>query len=123
MKNNLAYIFIFFIFLTGCTTNKQSNQINRDQKHSDNIVIKDPIAVTLFAGKIKPTKPYIILDKQKVSKLNFVGVKRQKASLKDSIRNYASTKGGDAVIDIKNHPDNISYTVISYKTLINTDKV
>lgn len=55
-----------------------------------------------------------------------MGIKRQEANLKDSIRRLAANKGGDAVIEITNHVDSISYTVISYKNSLadtmSTDK-
>lgn len=108
----------FGLALSGCVSTTKTNKIatpatTTQQKKS----VKNPIAVTLYIGKQKPEKPYVVLGHQTVSKYNFVGIKRQEANLKDSMRHLAATQGGDAVIEITNHADSISYTVISYKNL------
>jgi hypothetical protein len=127
---NLILYVSFGLVLSGCATTTKSNTIAtpaptapiQPQKNT----AKNPISVTIYAGKQKPEKPYVVLGHETVSKYNIVGIKRQEANLKDSIRHLAATLGGDAVIEITNQVDSISYTVISYKNSIadtvSTDK-
>lgn len=127
---NLILCVSFGLALAGCASTNQSNKIAsptptatiQPQKNAG----KNPISVTIYTGKQKPIKPYVVLGHETVSKYNIVGIKRQEANLKDSIRHLAATRGGDAVIEITNHTDSISYTVISYKNSLtdtmNTDK-
>jgi biopolymer transport protein ExbD len=134
MQKDIAMKLINFMFyvsiglaISGCVTTK-SNKIatpaatTQSQKNT----AKNPISVTIYTGKQKPEKPYVVLGHESVSKYNIVGIKRQEANLKDSIRRLAANKGGDAVIEITNHVDSISYTVISYKNSLadtmSTDK-
>ncbi len=118
---HLIVIVSFGLALSGCTSTAKSNNATLSIKKSPPVI--NPISVTLYTGKQKPHKPYVVLGHETVSKYNMVGIKRQEANLKDSIRHLAATRGGDAVIEITNHPDSISYTVISYKTpSTDTDK-
>lgn len=118
MQKDIAMKFIhliisvsFGLVLLGCTSTSKTPPSPKTQSPAIN-----PISVTLYTNKQKPEKPFIVLGHESVSKYNKVGIKRQEANLKDSIRQLAATKGGNAVIDITHHPDSISYTVI------NTDK-
>lgn len=115
----MKQVYVFFIAalllaINGCASTAKTNKMSNISKPIVN-TIKNPIAVTLYTGMQKPEKPYVVLGQQTVSKYNFVGIKRQEANIKDSIRRLAAKKGGDAVIEITNHPDSISYTVISYQ--------
>lgn len=126
---NLILYVSFGLVLSACATTAKSNKIATSTSsvttQSQNTT-KNPIAVTIYTGKQKPEKPYVVLGQETVSKYNIVGIKRQEANLKDSIRHLAARRGGDAVIEITNHVDSISYTVISYKNslvdTVNTDK-
>lgn len=120
--NLILYVSIGLVIF-GCVTTTKSNKTSTTVPQTQ----KNPISVTIYTGKQKPEKPYVVLSHESVSKYNIVGIKRQEANLKDSIRHLAAKRGGDAVIEIKNHLDSISYTVISYKnsvidTINNTDK-
>lgn len=123
---NLIFYVSIGLVISGCVSTTKTNKIatpavtTQSQKNT----VKNPISVTIYAGKQKPEKPYVILGHESVSKYNIVGIKRQEANLKDSIRHLAAKRGGDAVIEITNHLDSISYTVISYKNSLaetNTD--
>lgn len=103
------------ILLVGCTSTKTHKTTASAALQPEKAVIKNPMAITLYTGKQKPGQPYVVLGHETVSKYNRVGIKRQEANLKDSMRHLAATKGGDAVIEITNLGDSISYTVISYK--------
>ncbi len=111
---NLIFCISFALALSGCVTT-QSHKTATPTPPPQKNASKNPISVTIYTGKQKPDKPYVILGHETVSKYNLVGIKRQEANLKDSIRHLAAKQGGDAVIDIANHGDSISYTVISYK--------
>lgn len=120
MKPIYLILVIFFgLMLSGCASTTKTKKIitptptSTTQKHKNSV--KNPIAVTLYTGKQKPEKPYVVLGHESLSKYNVVGIKRQEANIKDSMRSLAAIQGGDAVIEIMNHLDSISYTVISYK--------
>lgn len=118
---NLILAIFLGLVLSGCASKTQTaNPVPPIQEHT----AKNPISVTLYTGNQKPEKPYVVLGHETVSKYNRVGIKRQEANLKDSIRHLAAKKGGDAVIEITNHADSISYTVISYKNMpVDTSKI
>lgn len=119
----MFFIALLFLAINGCVSTLKTNKVMSDASKKYAISpIKNPIAVTLYTGKQKPEKPYIVLEHQTVSKYNIVGIKRQEANIKDSIRRLAAKKGGDAVIEITNYPDSISYTVISYQN-VSTDSI
>lgn len=120
--NLILYVSIGLVIF-GCVTTTQSDKTASSATASQ--TQKNPISVTIYTGKQKPEKPYVVLGHESVSKYNIVGIKRQEANLKDSIRHLAAKRGGDAVIEITNHLDSISYTVISYKNSLadtNSDK-
>jgi len=76
---------------------------------------KNPITVSLYSGKNKPKKPYVVVGKETVSRFNTAGTKRQEASIKDTLRKLASTLGGDAVIDIASDSEKVTGTVVTYE--------
>jgi len=113
MKLNYVFLMVSFgLTLFGCVTTSHKTA---PQPSAPINTAKNPISVTIYTGKQKPEKPYVVLGHESVSKYNIVGIKRQEANLKDSIRHLAAKRGGDAVIEITNHVDSVSYTVISYK--------
>jgi hypothetical protein len=63
-------------------------------------------------------RPYEVLGQATVSKFNAGGVKRQEATIRDLMREFAASMDGDALIDIKTDDNNISATVIAYKKVL-----
>jgi hypothetical protein len=126
---NLLLIVSFGLALLVFVSTARSNTIDNSRPALPTQEDNNPtnsIYVILYSDGQKPEKPYVILSQDTVSKYNSVGIKRQKANLNDSIRDLAAKKGGDAVIEVKNTPDSITYTVISYRNSMNdaitTDK-
>jgi hypothetical protein len=78
--------------------------------------------VALFSAGKKPAVPYKVLGSEKVSEYNLVGVKRQKAHIRETMRNLAANLGGDAVIDIKQLDNHIIGTVIAFDRSIEKNK-
>ena len=76
---------------------------------------KNPITVAMYTDGQKPASPYKILGTETISKFNYVGIKRQTASIHDAMRNLAAKMGGDAVINIAHDDKSVPETVISYQ--------
>jgi len=78
---------------------------------------KNPMTVSFYTNGNNPKQPYVVLGKETVSKYNFVGIKRQQASIHDAMRNLAANMGGDAVINITHTDKSVTGTVVTYKQL------
>lgn len=126
----MRIIYLFSILyiglsLSGCTSNSHTSNVTKTSKSSISVkkqpqvsattLKKNPLSVKLFTGKLKPEKPYVVIGKETVSKYNTVGIKRQEANIRDTMRHYAATLGGDAVINITHDANSISGIVIAYK--------
>lgn len=115
------------MFISGCSSvqtqpsmDKAVTQHTSCKKMSaaNHVIRKNPINVAVYTHK-NPDKPYVIIGKEIISKYNLGGIKRQEASLHDTMRNLAASIGGDAVINVEHHNDKIIATVIAY----NPDKL
>lgn len=121
-RQHLIALLIANLALTACNTMVKTDSVqpktnvamSQTSDPSSTKQVKDHISVALYTGKQKPNKPYVVLGQETVSKYNLVGIKRQEANIHDAMRQLAATLGGDAVIDIATHQDNITGTVISY---------
>jgi hypothetical protein len=60
-------------------------------------------------------RPYKVLGIATVSKYNVAGFKRQEATIRDIMREFAASMGGDALINIKTDEKTISGTIIAYQ--------
>jgi hypothetical protein len=76
---------------------------------------KDPISVSVYNHGQKPAEPYQVIGTETISKYNFVGVKRQEASIRDVMRKLAASMGGDAIINIKHQDKTVTGTVVAYQ--------
>lgn len=74
---------------------------------------KDPATVSLLNGVYEGDSHYTVIGKATVSKYNVAGIKRQKAIIKDRLRELAASIGGDAIIHVKNKGKNVTGTVVT----------
>ena len=79
-------------------------------------VKKNPLAVSFYTkDNAQLTTPYKILGRESVSKYNLVGIKRQEASIRDSMRKIAASMGGDAIIEENRNSRIVTGTVVSFE--------
>ncbi len=75
---------------------------------------KSPIAIQVYPKGLKPAESYKVLGKESVPQYNLGGIKRQQASIHDSLRDIAASLGGDAIIDIQPSDSTVSGTIVSF---------
>lgn len=105
--------------LTGCsyfestqpTSPTHQEKVTALAEPIKNYDLKDPVTVS-FYSKGHPRSPYQIIGKETVSKFNHVGIKRQEAIIRDTMRQLAASIGGDAVIDVRHDKTFVTGTVI-----------
>jgi PBP1b-binding outer membrane lipoprotein LpoB len=78
---------------------------------------KNPVEVS-FLTNTDLARPYKIVGKATVSKFNIVGIKRQEATIRDIMRQFAASLNGDALIDVTHNDKAISATIIAYKQVV-----
>lgn len=108
------------LMLTACATQPVETP---KQSANNNVTRKNPMNVALYTQGKKPITSYKVIGSEKVSEYNVVGIKRQKAHIRESMRNLAANLGGDAVIDIKQNDKDITGTVIAFDAPTNNNKV
>ncbi len=74
---------------------------------------KDPMKVSFYT-RGNPKMPYVVVGNATISKFNNAGNKRQEATIHDAMRSTAAMMGGDAIINIRNHGNTVTGTVIAY---------
>ncbi len=74
---------------------------------------KNPMNVSIYNVN-KPHRPYKVLAAATASKYNLGGIKRQKASIHDTLRKIAAAVGGDAIIDLKDDTQTVTGKIITY---------
>ncbi len=115
---NLVVLSLTSIALSSCSSINSVQPVNHSTQtkpavqHSK----KNPMAVSFYPSTKNLSIPYVVLGKETVSKFNFVGIKRQEATIHDTMRNLAASMGGDAVIDIQHGDKMITGTVIAYRS-------
>jgi hypothetical protein len=119
----LLYLFAVIyaaLILTGCDRSMQNPPAVVIQTQTTTII--PPCArhhrnlqqVSLIT---KPSidRPYKVVGKATVSKYNVAGFKRQEATIRDIMREFAASMGGDALINIQTDDKTISATIIAYQ--------
>jgi hypothetical protein len=75
---------------------------------------KNPMNVSIYHSNNPLKRPYKILAVGTVSKYNLSGIKRQQASIHDTLRKIAAAVGGDAIIDLKSDNQTVTGKIITY---------
>ena len=109
------------IVVTGCSSHKQqpmgtaviNTSVPKKMAALSPSHKKNPITVAVYVRET-PQKPYVVVGREIISKYNLGGIKRQEASLRDTMRDLAASVGGDAVINVEHHNDKITATIIAY---------
>lgn len=102
--------------LCSCTTplTPSSDQTSSTGIQPKKIWIKkDPSTIALLKGAYEEDSHYTVIGKATVSKYDVAGIKRQKAIIKDRLRELAASIGGDAIIHVKNKGKNVIGTVVT----------
>lgn len=76
---------------------------------------KNPLNVSIYNKGIRPHQPYKVIGLETVSKYNHVGIKRQEANIRDTMRDIAAAMGGDAIIDLKYEKHVVTGKVVAYQ--------
>lgn len=105
------------LFLSSCTTTTHTENPPPAKPCASCHAEKDPLNVS-FLNSEPPGRPYHVLGKATVSQYNKVGIKRQEATVKDLMSQLAAAQGGDALMNIRKHGDEITGTVISYQQIL-----
>lgn len=96
------------IALSSCATVSENNSKPPQYK------MTVPTAVSLFTRHPNLSQHYTVIGTATVSRLNQVGIKRQKAIINDHLREIAAEMGGDAIINLSSTPQNVSGLVIVF---------
>lgn len=114
---NLVVIAGVSIAITGCSTIQSYNSQTTSKTHPK--IKKNPMTVSFYPSTKNITLPYTVLGQEIISKYNFVGIKRQEATIHDAMRSKAAEMGGDAIVDIKHDDKTVTGTVIAYRSKFN----
>lgn len=127
MKISQQLVFISIaLVLTACTTiseekpvdvisGKPSNLQPYIPPHCPAPPKKDPLNVSIYNRGIRPHGPYKVIGLETVSKYNHVGIKRQEANIRDTMRDIAAAMGGDAIIDLRYEKHVVTGKVVAYQ--------
>jgi hypothetical protein len=119
----LLYLFTVIyaaLILTGCDRSMQNPPAVVIQTQTSTITPpchkhhKNLQQVSLIT-KSSIDRPYKVLGVATVSKYNIAGFKRQEATIRDIMREFAASMGGDALINIKTDDKTISATIIEFQ--------
>lgn len=108
-----VFIGLISIGLSACSC-FSCHQSNPTTYKSSNPPPKNPITVSLYTKGTKPHQSYKVIGLETVSKYNHVGIKRQEANIRDTMRKLAAAMGGDAIINLKYSNKKVQGTVISF---------
>jgi len=108
---SLFTVFYIALSLIGCATKPSSSAGSNEIA----LIKKNPITINLYQEGQKPPLPYKVLGKETISKYNVVGIKRQEATIRDTLRTLAARMGGDAIINIERNEQSVSGIVIAFK--------
>lgn len=108
--------------LSSCSSLNSTQSANAQVQKTDKKTVhvqknkKNPMAVSFYPSTRNLKIPYRVIGRETISKYNFVGIKRQEASIHDAMRAMAASMGGDAIVDIQHSDTTVTGTVITYQS-------
>lgn len=110
MRKSGLIVFCFAFTLSACTMTTHNTP-------SQNWV-KPGNEVTIYPQVSAIKRPYRIIGKERVSRYNLIGLKREDQKMDELMKNLAASMGGDAIINQSSDSQKVEGTVISFEKVL-----